>query len=667
MADLKNLAVIRLWYEGNAFSPVEATQDDFEAREWVCASEAKTFYQGTNVEIAALESFAQENPDIATHYIFCAAAYPSGPMQTGLFRAILDRIEMGLSKRHWQGVYLSLHGSAVTRDEARAETILLRRVREIVGANTPIAASFDLHANLNPAIGNLVDITCGYKTYPHIDMQETGAKALALLGRAMAGEITPVTTIVPAGFAPTSFNMRSSHAPMADIIAQAKKLEQENNFYDVSAYGGFVYADTVDTGASISICADRQALLEGSNLASFFRARAPQFDIGLPAAAQTLASIKQALKQDRHVQPIAIIEPSDNIFSGGGADTPGLLAAALESGIEVPSLFAFFWDPQVVQQAIETGVGGNLDIKLGGRLTREFGPPVELSVQVEKLTDGEFTNLGPMEVNLQVNLGATVLLKKDLLHIIVTSKNVPVNDRAYFDLHGLELDDFVIIYVKAKNHFKSAFEDKFAQIIEVETPGPAASDLAAFSFTNLPGKYLNTKIMIKTATIDDAGPIAAMHTSSWRDVYANILPKKYLSDEIEQERNNFWRHRIQSGAQSDMILTIKSGDNLMGFIWTSAEGEPGYDAVIEALHVDPNARGCGYGKQLMKAAVEQLINKGDKSICLRVFDANTAAFKFYQQLGGLKDQSGVDSFSGANAPDSRIGWKDITVLRAALS
>ncbi len=664
---MQNLAVIRFWYEGNAFSPVEATQSDFESREWVAGPDAKNFYNATNVEIAALEAFTRDNPGITAHYIFCTAAYPAGPMEPGLFNTILDRIEKGLSAQRWHGVYLSLHGSAVTSDTAQAETILLKRVREIAGANTPIAVSFDLHANLNPAIDQLVDIACGYKTYPHIDMLETGAKALALLGRAMAGEIAPITTIVPVGFAPTSFNMRSNQAPMAEVIAQAEKIEQENGFYDVSTYGGFVYADTIDTGASISICADKETPGEAQDLARFFRARAPQFDIGLPAAAQTLATIKQALKQDKPGRPIAIIDPSDNIFSGGVADTPGLLAAILDSGIEAPSLFAFFWDPQIVQQAIDTGIGGHMDIKIGGRLTSAFGSPVALSVQVEKLTHGRFTNLGPMEKNLHADLGTTTLLKANRLYIIVTSKNVPVNDRAYFDLHGLRLYDFAIVYVKAKNHFRSAFEGQFDRIIEVETPGPAASELTTFSFTNLPGRFLNTKIMIKAASIDDADTIAAIHTSSWRDVYANILTKKYLHDEIDQERSNFWRHKMQNRGQSEIVLTLSSGDVVMGFIWTAAAGEPGYDAVIEALHVDPNAKGCGYGKQLMKAAVEQLIINGVKSVCLRVFDANTAAFKFYLHFGGVKDQSGIDNFSGANAADSRIGWKNIMVLRKALS
>ncbi len=663
---MKHLAVIRFWYEGNAFSPVEAGQDAFKNREWVAGAAAREFYQDTNVEVAAVEDFILDNPGIEAHYIFCTAAYPAGPMETGLFGEILSRIEEGLKARPWHGVYLSLHGSAVTLDDGQPETTLLKRVRERVGTKIPIAASFDLHANLNAEMGRLANIICGYKTYPHVDMYETGAKALNLLGKAMIGNIMPTTTIVLAGFAPTSFYMRTEEGPMADMEALARKAEIENDFYDVSVFGGFVYADTVDTGASISICADFDTTSEASKLANSFLAKAPQFDVKLPPATQKLCELSHSLNQHSLTPPVAIIEPSDNVFSGGGADTPGLLEAAIKSDINAPSLFAFFWDPQLVKRAIEADVGSKLVCKIGGRLTSKFGPPLELTAQVEKLTDGKFSNLGPMEKNLKVDLGPTAILKSNNLSIIVTSANIPVNDMAYFKLHGVNLNEFSIVYVKAKNHFRSAFEGQFSLIMEVETPGPAASDLNSFSFNNLSQKSLKPEVKIRPAGIKDAKTIATIHTSSWRDVYRNILPQAYLNKEIEQERSDFWHRKISGLDESEMLLVANSADIITGFIWITLAGEPGYDAVIEALHIDANAKNCGYGKQLMKAAVEQLIRDGRKSVCLRVFDENTAAIKFYQHIGGIKDGSGIDDFAGANAPDSRIGWKDIHALFARL-
>ena len=116
----------------------------------------------------------------------------------------------------------------------------------------------------------------------------------------------------------------------------------------------------------------------------------------------------------------------------------------------------------------------------------------------------------------------------------------------------------------------------------------------------------------------------------------------------------------------NQLCLFNSGDIVLGFIWTADKEEPGYDAVIHAFHMHSQVRGCGYGKQLLKFVVRSLIEDGATSVCLRVFDDNLAAIQFYQHIGGIKDQSGIDDFAGANAPDSRIGWKDIHQLLSNL-
>lgn len=90
--------------------------------------------------------------------------------------------------------------------------------------------------------------------------------------------------------------------------------------------------------------------------------------------------------------------------------------------------------------------------------------------------------------------------------------------------------------------------------------------------------------------------------------------------------------------------------------------DPDYDAMIEALHVDSRRRGSGIGKRLLAKAAQRLLEDGVQSVCLRVFDANQQAIVFYKRLGGVADQQGIDGFAGANAPDTRIGWKDMDKL-----
>jgi microcystin degradation protein MlrC len=43
----------------------------------------------------------------------------------------------------------------------------------------PIAASLDLHANLNPQLAQRLDFTTSSRTHPHVDMRETAARAAA--------------------------------------------------------------------------------------------------------------------------------------------------------------------------------------------------------------------------------------------------------------------------------------------------------------------------------------------------------------------------------------------------------------------------------------------------------------------------------------------------------
>ena len=51
-------------------------------------------------------------------------------------------------------------------------------------------------------------------------------------------------------------------------------------------------------------------------------------------------------------------------------------------------------------------------------------------------------------------------------------------------------DGTLLLCVKAKNHFRAAFAETFAAILDVDTPGPAAPDLARLPFRRVPPERL---------------------------------------------------------------------------------------------------------------------------------------------------------------------------------
>ena len=69
----------------------------------------------------------------------------------------------------------------------RGDLEIIRRVRQTIGPNIPIGVSLDLHANISAEITELVDAITIYKTYPHLDMADTGARNFDCLNAKLNG------------------------------------------------------------------------------------------------------------------------------------------------------------------------------------------------------------------------------------------------------------------------------------------------------------------------------------------------------------------------------------------------------------------------------------------------------------------------------------------------
>jgi len=466
------IAVARLWHEGNSFTPVPTRLADFRRREWHIGAAAAAFYSGTRTELGAAVDYFERDTSLTPVYLRCAAAGPGGAVEESDLRLIIDEIVEGVRKANADALYLSLHGALIGSHTLLADVSLLKEVRQALGMK-PLAVSFDLHANLDPVVALIADIVVGYKTHPHVDMYETGWKALELLHRTLRGEIKPLVAIAKAGAILPSFNMRTAEGPMAEIEALAADVAS-GKILDVTPFGGFAYGDSPAAGAAVSVTADGdRAESLAMEMAREMYARRERFAVSLRSPEKALSSLRYGQK------PAALLEPSDNPLSGGVGDGTGLLRAVLEHGAGFRTVFAFFWDPEL---AARCEPRKRMRVELGGRLSPAWGPAVPLEVEVERVTDGWFRNAGPMEHGLDVNLGRTAVLLAGNLRVIVTTACLAPNDPQYFRLHGIDLARTDLVCAKAKNHFRAAFGAVFDPIVEVDTPGPAPADLASLPF-----------------------------------------------------------------------------------------------------------------------------------------------------------------------------------------
>jgi microcystin degradation protein MlrC len=486
---MKRIAVARLWFEGNSFTPAATTLEAFRAREWLDGAEGLAQAAGTATELGGLVAFLAARPDWEARLIRATSAQPGGPMTRSALEAWLAEVEAGLREgAPWDGVYLSLHGAAVAEDEPAADLAIIRRIRALVGA-MPLVASFDFHANMAPEIATLLDGASVYRSYPHIDMAETAERALALLERRLAGTRLH-GAIVKLPVVLHSFHMRSAApglppGPMADVWAEAAALESDA-VPEAAPFGGFAWGDTPHAGPCGMAWATEPAAAQAaaSRIAAAIAARRARFAVTLP-------SPEVALRDALAAPPglVALLDPADNPLSGGVADTPALLRALLAAGPLVPTVFAFLHDPATVADAVAAGQGATRGFRLGGRSTEAFGPPVALDAVVERLTPGRFVNAGPMERGMAVDLGPSCVLRAGMLRIIVTSRKEAAVDPGFFDLHGIDLSATRLLANKAKNHFRAAFAERCAAILECDCPGPAALDLATLPFRHVPAAW----------------------------------------------------------------------------------------------------------------------------------------------------------------------------------
>lgn len=217
---MPEIAVARLRFEGNSFTPVATPRAAFESREWGGGPAHLARYAGTATELGAVGAFLAARPGWQATILPCIGAQPGGPMADEALRAWRAEVEAALQARRFDGVYLSLHGACVTESDPEADFTTLARIRSIIGPNVPMTASFDFHANMAPEIAELLDGASAYRTYSHIDMGEAATRALLQLERRLSGVPRAFGAIAKRPMVLHSFHMRHEAGPSAMVFAE---------------------------------------------------------------------------------------------------------------------------------------------------------------------------------------------------------------------------------------------------------------------------------------------------------------------------------------------------------------------------------------------------------------------------------------------------------------
>ena len=184
------------------------------------------------------------------------------------------------------------------------------------------------------------------------------------------------------------------------------------------------------------------------------------------------------------------------------------------------------------------------------------------------------------------------------------------------------------------------------------------------------------RLNLRSAGLNDAGPIARVHVTTWRAAYAGLVPDTYLVGMTEVGRMRFWRRLLGRPQAEETILVAEiesaasatsagsaasdGGPQVVGFGSCGPSRPYGlpYRGEIFTLYVTDDWQGRGIGRALIRALFVDLVARGNSDALIWVLSANPARF-FYEAVGGSPVAARKEAFAGAMLDETGYAWPDL--------
>ncbi len=466
------IAYGRVFHEGNSYSPLFTEREHFEDFHYFEGKGLSDFLASgkhelvdvlRNAELRGCLETAKKAGDVECVPLLSALAVPGGPISRECFGWIRERLKSAVrAAGKLDGVYLALHGSMrVAELDAAPEGVLIADVKEILGEDAIVAVSYDLHANLSPAIVDTTTILEGYRTNPHRDLRKTGVRAMTQLIQHLRGEFAPVRAwrklpvILGGGMTIDFLN------PMRPLFMHIKRLCRRSDVVSAHIFMVHPFTDAKDLGWAVHVCTDGdQALADklADELAEMVwnvrEVPLPEFQ----SPADALRDVRKA-KIARKLGHIALVDTSDVVGAGATGGNTHILNTLVKEGSDLMVLLPLH-DPEAIEELWPNAEGDDVEVTLRGTKGLASQPEVTLSARIDKRVDGDF--------------GRTLVLRHNELRVAITEKSPgPVHPKFWRQL-GLSPWKADAIVQKFFFHYRLFYAASLRKNIPVATMGPSS-------------------------------------------------------------------------------------------------------------------------------------------------------------------------------------------------
>lgn len=470
----RRILVAECIHEICSFNPVPTRYEDFfvNTREQVLA-----FHRGIGSEVAGALHVFSGHPEIIVPTFSARGITSGGIIPAADFERLVAEFRDELRQAGpVDAAYFALHGAMAAENEDDPEGLLLVEARKILGENTPIVASFDLHGVLTDRMLEQTNGSVVYHTYPHVDFFETGERAARLLLRLLEGDIHPVTAKVEIPALVRGDELITATGAFGELIRHAQKIEQEPNVISAGMYIGNPFTDVPDLRCYSVVTTDNdpaRAEKEALYLANEFWQKRESMQVRLTPLADSirLATTLQGT--------VALIDAADATSSGASGDSNVILREIVQSNYPGRSLVPIV-DPPAVAKAAAAGIGAEIETTVGGALDAKRFTPLAVRATVKMLSDGRFRS---ESFKQEWYSGPTAVLQTGRVTLVVTSRPVHLFDRSLFFAHGQNPCDFDLVVVKSPHCQPHMYSEWCARMIHVDATGSTSANLPSLGHT----------------------------------------------------------------------------------------------------------------------------------------------------------------------------------------
>ena len=386
-----------------------------------------------------------------------------------------------------RAVLLCLHGATQSTESNDVCGDIITSIRELVGEETVIAASCDLHANVTERMMRAADCISGYQTYPHLDFYNTGRRAALLAMRKLQGKSTMTAWTTLPQIAP-AHGYTATRGGLKQLMDRGHTLVEAGEIIDFSIFQMQPWLDVDVAGSAVLVTAETKEKAVAV-AAEFAKAEFALREELQGPKLWTMAEVVQAAIDNPEDKPVVLVDSADSPGAGSNGDSAAVLEYLLPHRDTLRAAVTVA-DKAAVEKAFRLGVGAKADFVLGGTVAPSLSNPVEVKdCVVKSLHSGEFVLEGPANRGFRANMGPAAVLQAGQLLILVNHLGNNCKDPQFYRSAGIEPTLCRLVDVKACTSFRAAYEPISALICNTITPGAAGVELKTLPYKNIPAPF----------------------------------------------------------------------------------------------------------------------------------------------------------------------------------